>query len=147
MHWMYTAVLRPMTTYASFIWYKEAAKKTYSNMLSKIQRLACVLITGAMRSTPTSAMEAMLCLPPLHLFMKSEAKLMNFKCTVDDRDFITRLTDESLNKEQERDAWLNVKKADTTSAKYFLNLPFKDTISDRSEWSSNPIIAEDNDLN
>ena len=42
---------------------------------------------------------------------------------------------------------MNEKKADTTSAKYFFDLPFKATIPDRSEWSSNLIIAEENDLN
>ena len=77
-----------MLTYAPLIWFKEAAKKTYSLKLQKLQRLACLLITGAMKSTPTSAMETMLCLPPIHLFMKSEAKLMNFKLNVDERAYI-----------------------------------------------------------
>ena len=43
--------------------------------LNKVQRLACLSITSAMRTTPTAAMEAMLCLLPLHLHVKREAEL------------------------------------------------------------------------
>jgi hypothetical protein len=35
--------------------------------LSKLQRMACLGITGAMRMAPTAAMEILLGLPPLHL--------------------------------------------------------------------------------
>jgi len=31
--------------------------------LSRVQRLACLGITGAMRTTPTNAVEALICLP------------------------------------------------------------------------------------
>jgi hypothetical protein len=36
--------------------------------------MTCLGITGGMRSTPTSALEVMLMLPPLHLFIKQEAR-------------------------------------------------------------------------
>ena len=50
MHWMYNAIIvRPMLTYAPLIWFKEAAKKTYSLKLQRLQRLACLLITGSMK--------------------------------------------------------------------------------------------------
>jgi len=42
--------------------------------LSIIQRLACLGITGAMCTTPTNAMEALTCLPPLELVVLSEAR-------------------------------------------------------------------------
>jgi hypothetical protein len=41
--------------------------------LSRIQRLACPGITGAMHTTPTSAMEVLTCLPPLNL-VKGEGR-------------------------------------------------------------------------
>ena len=43
--------------------------------LKKVQRLACLSVTSAMQTTPTAAMEAMLCLLPLHLHVKKEAEL------------------------------------------------------------------------
>lgn len=52
--------------------------KTYINlclflMESHIQRKACIAITGAWKSTPTAALEAMLNLPPLHIHIQTEA--------------------------------------------------------------------------
>jgi hypothetical protein len=41
--------------------------------LSRIQRLACLRITGAMRNTP-SALEVLTCLPPLDLVVQGEAR-------------------------------------------------------------------------
>ena len=74
-HWMYTAIVRPMITYAGFIWFKEAEKISFRLKLNKLQRLACILISGAMRSTPLEALEALLGLPPLHIYKKSKVKL------------------------------------------------------------------------
>ena len=42
--------------------------------LSKIQRLDCFGIRGAMHTTPTNAVEALICLPLLELVVHSEAK-------------------------------------------------------------------------
>jgi hypothetical protein len=42
-------------------------------LLSKVQCLACLGITGAMSSCPTAAMEAIIGLTPLHIFVKKIA--------------------------------------------------------------------------
>jgi len=42
--------------------------------LSKVQRLACLEIMGAMYTTPTNSAEALICLPPLELMVQSEAR-------------------------------------------------------------------------
>jgi len=44
------------------------------NVLRRVQRLACLGITGAMRTTPTNSVEALICLPPLELVVQSEAR-------------------------------------------------------------------------
>ena len=106
MHWMYVAIIRPMITYASFIWYKEAEKTSFIIKLTKIQRLACTLITGVMRTTPTAALETLLNLPPLHLFMKSEAKVINYKLSTSELSYLQKFTDEKLDIEQEKDSLL-----------------------------------------
>jgi hypothetical protein len=42
--------------------------------LSKLQRMACLGITGAIRTAPTAAFEVPLGLPPLHLLLEAEAR-------------------------------------------------------------------------
>ena len=69
---MYTTIVRPIITYASVIWWPTVDKKSQTRLIS-FQRLACLGMTGAMRTCPTAVMEALLDLLPLHLQVKSEA--------------------------------------------------------------------------
>jgi len=55
--WMYTAIIRPTITYAAVVWWARVDKKVACNKLNHIQRLACLYITGAVRTTPTLALE------------------------------------------------------------------------------------------
>ena len=57
MRWMYTAIIRPSLTYAAVVWWPRVELKTASCKLEHLQRLACLLITGALRTTPTKALE------------------------------------------------------------------------------------------
>jgi hypothetical protein len=59
-YWIYTAVVRPIVTYAAIIWWPRVKLKTSQAELSKLERLAFLGITGAMRTAPTAAMEASL---------------------------------------------------------------------------------------
>jgi hypothetical protein len=52
----------------------ESGVKKCSKQLSHLQCMTCLGITGGMRSTPTSTFEVILMLPPLHLFIKQEAR-------------------------------------------------------------------------
>ena len=78
MKWMYTTIIRPMTTYAAQVWNRKSSRSTEGRRvthtkLQKVQRLALLLITGAMKTTPTDALEAILNIPPLFLIIESEA--------------------------------------------------------------------------
>jgi hypothetical protein len=53
-YWLYASFIRPFTTFTSLVWWP-----------CRIQTLVCLGITGAMRTTPTGAMEALTCLPQL----------------------------------------------------------------------------------
>ena len=72
-HWFYVSVFRPSVTYASLVWWPGCQTVSATKKLSKIQRLACLGITGAVRTTPTRTMEALICLPPLELVVQGEA--------------------------------------------------------------------------
>jgi hypothetical protein len=72
-YWIYTAVVIPIITYTARV-----KLKTSQAQLSKLQKMACLGITGEMRTAPTAAMEVLLGLPQLHLQVKAEAKIRNY---------------------------------------------------------------------
>lgn len=65
--WCYTAIVRPVLTYASIIWWERTTLQTGLNKLQSVQRMALLCITGAIRTTPTVALETILAIPPLDL--------------------------------------------------------------------------------
>lgn len=71
--WLYTAVIRPMLCYAAIIWWPRVRQITAASQLEHVQRLACLCVTGAMKTTPTAALETILCIPPLNLFIEEVA--------------------------------------------------------------------------
>jgi len=54
-------------------------QKTAKIQLGRIQRMACLAITGAMKSTPTAAMEMLLNLSLLDLFILAEARMALYR--------------------------------------------------------------------
>jgi hypothetical protein len=73
--WIYTVVVRPIVTYAATVWWHRVKIKTSQAEPSKLQRMSCLGITGAMRTAPTAAI---LDSPPLHLQVEAEAKAGNY---------------------------------------------------------------------
>ena len=73
-HWLYVSVIRPTVTFASLEWWPGCQTASAKKKLSRIQRLACLGITGAIRTISTRAMEALICLPPLELLVQSETR-------------------------------------------------------------------------
>ena len=71
--WLYTAVIRPMFTYGSVVWINSLEVKENRDKLNRLQRLACRMITGSMRSTPTAGMEVMLNMTPIVETIKETA--------------------------------------------------------------------------
>jgi len=62
-NWLYASFIRPFITFASLVWWP-----------CRLQTLVCLGITGAMRTTPTSAMEALTCPPPLDSLVQGKAR-------------------------------------------------------------------------
>ena len=73
-YWLYLSIIRPSVTFASLVWWPGCQTASAKKKLSRIQRLACLGITEAMRTTPTNVVEALICLPPLELVVLSEAR-------------------------------------------------------------------------
>ena len=66
---MYTAIIRPSLTNVAVVWWPRVALKTASRKLEHLQRLACLLITGAQSTTPTKALEIIVDLLPLPIYI------------------------------------------------------------------------------
>lgn len=81
-HWLYVAVVRPQITYASLVWWPKAQQTTAAKELSSLQRLACLCTTGAFPSTPSGALDVLLGLPPLSLFILVEARMAAYRLRI-----------------------------------------------------------------
>jgi hypothetical protein len=73
-HWLYVTFVRPSISYASLVWWPGCQMASAKKRLSRIQRLACLGMTGASCITPTGAMEALNGLPPLDLVIQGETR-------------------------------------------------------------------------
>lgn len=67
--WIYTAVVRPILTYGALVWWNATKVKDRLNRINTVQRQSCLSITGALKSTPTEALEVILHIIPLDLHM------------------------------------------------------------------------------
>ena len=77
--WIFTAIIRPILAYAAVIWINATNSRTLVAMLQKVQRLACITITSAFPSTPTAALETLLQIPPIDVFLKGEAYMATYR--------------------------------------------------------------------
>jgi len=73
-HLLYITLIRPSVTFASLAWWPGCQTASAKRKLSRVQRLACLGITGAMCTTSTNAVEALICLPTLELVVQSEVR-------------------------------------------------------------------------
>lgn len=72
-HWFYTTIIRPMLSYGSIVWWKRTCIQTVKDSLTKFQRMICMAMSGSMRTTPTAAMEVILSILPLDIFIEKTA--------------------------------------------------------------------------
>lgn len=134
-HWIYTAIVRPRITYASLVWWPKTKVKYAQKKLEKLQRLAAISITGAMRSTPSKALDAILNLLPLHLFVQLEAEksALRLKRTKqffdgDLKGHLSILKDFKINPLLTHEDWMN--------RQYNFERLFNVTEPSRAEWES-----------
>ena len=73
-HWLYISIVMPSITFASSLWWPGCQTASAKKKLSRVQRVACLGLTRAMCTTPTNAVETLICLPPLELVVQSEAR-------------------------------------------------------------------------
>jgi hypothetical protein len=81
-HWVSIRVIRPSILYAALVWWSKVMQKTTKVQLGSIQRMACLPIMGAMKSTPTAAVEVLLNLTPLDLLIMAKARMALYRLQI-----------------------------------------------------------------
>jgi hypothetical protein len=79
-HWLYVSIVRLSITFASLVWWPGCETVSAKQQLSKVQWFACLGIMGAMCTTPTNAVEALVCLSPLESVVQAEARATAHRC-------------------------------------------------------------------
>ncbi|XP_070855359.1 uncharacterized protein [Drosophila suzukii] len=74
-NWIHTAIVKPILLYGVSIWWPALMKQTTTTNLNKVQRMASLCISGALRTTPNEALNAILNLPSLDLAGMERAKI------------------------------------------------------------------------
>ena len=75
-------MIRPIMSYACVSWAGGLNKKKLVRKLTKMQRLACLMISSAFPGTPTGALEISLNITPIEEFLLAEAVRGSYRLTV-----------------------------------------------------------------
>jgi len=136
----YVAIVRPTIYFASLIWWPGSQTANAKKKLSKVQRLACLGITGAILTAPTGAMEALAGHPPLDLVIQEEAssaahRLWSLRCW----SYLHPNQEHScmLRRLQKSDPMFNTG-VDVMKPVFNLESKYTVTMLTRGEWSRNP---------
>ena len=79
---IYTAMIRPIMSYACVLWAGGLNKKYLVRKLIKVQRSACLMISSAFPGTPTGPLKILLELTPIEEFLLAEAVRGSYRITV-----------------------------------------------------------------
>ena len=82
MKWIYTAMIRPIMSYACVFRAGGLNKKYLVRKITKVQRIACLMISSAFLGTPTGALEILLNITPIEEFLLAENMRGSYRITV-----------------------------------------------------------------
>ncbi|XP_071577346.1 uncharacterized protein [Temnothorax nylanderi] len=130
--WLHRAVLLPRLLYASVIWWPRTRKVEAKNLLKSLQGSYLRAAVGAMKTTPTEALEIALCIPPLDLAVEHAARNTAYRLKCQGEWRSTGLGHTRLGLLQKNPFTL---KQDRTLRKYQLVKHFTVRIPTRKEWT------------
>lgn len=142
--WIYTAIIRPRMAYASLIWWKKCQIGTVQAKLAKVQRLALIGVTGAMKSTPSAGIEAMLCLEPLHLFIEVSARCTFLRLSHSNYIEKVNYGHSSLWNQMTKEIPELEMPVDKIAPTYKFDRRFRIIIPSRTDWMNNAVTTPPN---
>ncbi len=77
--WLYKCVIIPKITYAAVAWWDSMDIALARFELERLQRAACIMITGAMKTTPTKVSGLFLDVPTLGMAVESAALMAAYR--------------------------------------------------------------------
>lgn len=140
--WIYTAIVRPMISYGAVVWWPRCHIGSIQNQLTKVQRLALVAITGALKTTPTSALEALLNVEPLAIHIEAVARATTLRlhlynllnpATSGHAKLWSHMIRDSPNIEMPHDC---------ITPTYRFDSSFKSAVPSREEWVNGSVAIE-----
>ena len=81
MKWIYTAMIRPIMSYACMSLSGGLSNKYLVQKLTKVQRLAWLMISSAFPGTPTGTLEILLNITPIEKFLLAEVLRGSYRIT------------------------------------------------------------------
>ena len=141
--WIYTAIIRPTITYAAVVWWSRVDKKVACNKLNHIQRLACLYITGAVRTTPTLALEIIVGLRPLDIHIKQEAMLSCYRMRINGQWTQTYCGHTGIINSLTTYAPLSQMRSDKTLPQYIFDKNYIVSIPSKEDWSNREVEIPD----
>lgn len=75
MLWIYNQIIIPRVTNGCITWWHKTGIGTNNSKLTALQRMALAMVTGAMRTTPTAALEALMNVTPIAIKIKENKNM------------------------------------------------------------------------
>jgi len=140
---MYQAIVRPSITYAAVVWWTRVEQKVASNKLEHIQRLACLAITGAVRTTPTLALEIIVGLYPLSIHIKQEAMLACYRMITNGQWKQTCCGHTGIKSSLMAHAPLSQMRSDKILPQYIFDKNYTVSIPSKDDWGNHNVELPD----
>ena len=146
MYWLYVTMVRPIITYGAIVWWNKLDQITACIKLERLQRMACLMITGAMKTAPTKALETVLNLAPLNIYVEAEARSTAYRIIIDKGQgtFSTVGHSQILSRVESEPIMGMI--PDYTTTKYLFNQNFVVEIPDREKWSGGITLEQHADI-
>lgn len=141
---LYEAVVRPQITYGILVWWPKIRQSTVCTKLTSTQRLGCLLVTGAFRSSPTITLEVALGLLPLDLHLMAEARKAAYRLSAAShwRNGLTSSGHSSIVKVIPGESVLDMT-SDVMGAEFSFCKSFSVSVKSRQDWDGKPSPRSD----
>ena len=132
-----------MFYYAAVVWWTRSTLTTVGKQLEYLQRLACLYVTGAMRTTPTAALEIIIGIVPLAVFIKQEAMSACYRLKLSSQWVQTNCGHTQISGQLSQFIPLSRLRCDKILAQYSFDRNYEVHIHSRQEWIHNNILLND----